>query len=132
MNRRSSKLFETLTLESAPDWTNVNPWQTPTTQYRRHEGFWWAQPPQTKLQAPQIETWNTIDQWRFGQFLECHAPPHKRKAPLLKTFWRRFCYDLMIKHIPRKLCGPCMLIYNHGSNMLRYFTVKLFQILIKN
>jgi len=39
---------------------------------------------QTKLQAPQIETWNTINQWSFSQFLECQAPPHKRKAPQLK------------------------------------------------
>jgi len=35
--------------------------------------------------------------------LECQAPPHKpkapaqkRKAPLLKTFWRRFCSDVSL------------------------------------
>jgi len=38
--------------------------------------------PQTKLQVP--SDWNTIYQWSFGQFLECQAPPHKRKAPYWK------------------------------------------------
>ena len=56
--------------------------------------------PQTKLQSPQIETWNTVNQWSFCQFLECQATLHKRKAlrrnanPLLKTLWRRFCLNL--------------------------------------
>jgi len=41
-----------------------------------------------KTPSPQIETWtwNTINQWSCCQFLECQAPPHKHKAPLLKTF----------------------------------------------
>ena len=43
--------------------------------------------PQTKLPAPQIEIWNTINQWSFCQFSECQAPLHKRKAPSVKTFW---------------------------------------------
>jgi len=29
----------------------------------------------------------------FCQILECQATLHKRKAPLLKTFWRRFCIN---------------------------------------
>jgi len=29
----------------------------------------------------------------FWLILQCQAPPHKRKAPLLKTFWQRFCSD---------------------------------------
>ena len=37
--------------------------------------------PQTNLQAPQSETWNTINQWSFCQFLVCPATPHKCKAP---------------------------------------------------
>jgi len=32
-----------------------------------------------------------MNQWSFYKILECQAPLHKRKAPLLKTFWRRFC-----------------------------------------
>ena len=44
-------------------------------------GFGGLSPPQTKLQNPQIETWSTIHQWRFGQFLECQPPSHKCKAP---------------------------------------------------
>ena len=54
--------------------------------------------PKQSTKPTQIETWNTINQCRFCQFLECQAPPHKfkanpqkRKAPLLKTFWQRFC-----------------------------------------
>jgi len=37
--------------------------------------------PQTKLQAPQIETRNTINQWRFGQFSECQDPRTNAKTP---------------------------------------------------
>ena len=48
---------------------------------------------QTKLQAPQTETWNTINQLGVCQLLSCQAPPHKRKVPLLKTFWWRFWLD---------------------------------------
>jgi len=52
---------------------NLNPVPTP-------RGTLVGLVPQTKLQAPQIETWNTINQWSFCQFLECQATPHKRKA----------------------------------------------------
>jgi len=47
--------------------------------------------PHKKLQAPQIEIWNSkyYKSWRFS-FSQCQAPPHKRNAPLLKTFWRQF------------------------------------------
>jgi len=51
-----------------------------------------------------------MNQWSFCQFLECQAPPHKRKAPpqkrkapLLRTFWRRFwsawCSDASSGHV---------------------------------
>jgi len=50
-------------------------------QSRRHGGDWELSPPQTILRRPQFETWNTINQLRFCQFLECQAPPHKPKAP---------------------------------------------------
>ena len=59
-------------------------------------GLWWAEPPETKLQAPR--NWNTINQRSSCQFLECQAPrananppPHNSKAPLLRTFWGWFC-----------------------------------------
>ena len=42
--------------------------------------------PQTKLQAPQIEIWNTVNQWSFFQFLECQVPCTNAK-PL---YWKRF------------------------------------------
>jgi len=35
--------------------------------------------------------------WSFCQILECQAPLHKRKAPLLKTFWRQFCHQYLSK-----------------------------------
>jgi len=53
-------------------------------------------------QAPQIEIWNSI----LVEFLsnlnvkppshERKVPPHERKAPLLTTFWRRFCFQSVI------------------------------------
>jgi len=46
----------------------------PVAQSRRRGGLLGAKPPQTKLQVPQIETWNTINQLSFCQFLECQAP----------------------------------------------------------
>jgi len=48
-------------------------------------------PPQTKLQALQIETRNTINQLRFYQCLECQALQHKPKAPPQKCkdpYWK--------------------------------------------
>ena len=54
--------------------------------------------PQTKLQAPQTETRNTVNQWRFCQFLECQAAPAETQSPLLKTFWRRFCHSIVVKY----------------------------------
>jgi len=41
--------------------------------------------PQTKLQALQIETWNTINQWRFCQYLECQVPCTNAKPPVWKV-----------------------------------------------
>ena len=40
-----------------------------TKKFRRLGGL----APQTKFQAPQIQTWNTSNQWRFGQFSECQT-----------------------------------------------------------
>jgi len=37
--------------------------------------------------APQIEIWNTINQWSFVNFQDVKPRCTKRKAPLLKTFW---------------------------------------------
>ena len=53
--------------------------------------------------APQIETWHTINQLGFCQFLECQVPPQKRKTPLLKTFWRRFWFYTKVKD-PHRYC----------------------------
>jgi len=41
--------------------------------------------PQTKIQAPQIETWHTINQWSLCQFVDYQATPHKRKGPVLNS-----------------------------------------------
>ena len=37
--------------------------------------------PKQISKPPQIETWNTINQWIFCQFLECQAPPQQSKSP---------------------------------------------------
>jgi len=44
---------------SAGEWAGIS-------QSRRHGGTLVSLAPQTKLQAPQIETWNTINKWSFG------------------------------------------------------------------
>jgi len=63
-------------------------------------GGLWGLTAQTKLQAPQTETRNTINQLRFCQFLECQAPrinpkPPRRNANL--PYWKLsgdgFCYQ---------------------------------------
>jgi len=61
---------------------------------RRHGGGFGGLSPQTKLQAPQIETWNTINQVEVLSIFRISSPPHKRKAHLLKTFQQQFwvCY----------------------------------------
>jgi len=47
--------------------------------------------PSQKAATPQIEIWNSkyYKSWRFS-FSQCQAPPRKRNASLLKTFWCRF------------------------------------------
>ena len=51
-------------------------------QPRRHGGLGGLSPPKQSSEPPQIEAWNTIHQWSFGQFLECQAPPpHTRSLP---------------------------------------------------
>jgi len=58
------------------------------SQSRRH-GDMVVTDPKTMLKPPQVEIWNTANQL-FCQFLQCQAPVHKRKPPLLKAFWWRF------------------------------------------
>jgi len=67
----------------------IEPVPTPRTV------LWWAYPPQTKLQAHKIEVWNTIKHWGFTKISECQALLHKRKAPILKTFWPWFWIALL-------------------------------------
>ena len=46
--------------------------------------------PPNKAPSPKIEIWNFMNQCNFAN-LNVKPPLHKRKAPLLTTFWRRFC-----------------------------------------
>jgi len=79
-----------------PDWSKfqlLRLWHDPaeirTTAYRtwseqqsrRHGELWWTYPPQTKLQAPQIEIWNTISQWNFCQIWMSSPPCANVKTP---------------------------------------------------
>jgi len=63
---------------------------SPSPQSRRHGAAFGGL-------APQIETWNTINQLSFCQFLECQAPAQTQN-PLLKTFWRQFCLACLHLH----------------------------------
>ena len=49
-------------------------------------GLQWASPPPKQIfKPPQIETWKTINQWSFCQFLECQDHPRTNaKAPYWK------------------------------------------------
>jgi len=73
-------------------------------------GFGGLIPPKQSSKRPQIETWNT--KW----LVEClsnlnvkpplherKASPHKHKAPLLTTFWRRFCIVPLVKFLSETL-----------------------------
>jgi len=62
-------------------------------------GFGGLSPP-NKVPSPQIEIWNTINHWSFYQMwissLSRHkrkGPPQERKAPRVKTSWRRFWFE---------------------------------------
>jgi len=45
------------------------------------------------------------------------SPLHKRKAPLLKTFWRRFCLEIQALQV-------------HRQNPTTYFAEKGFSALV--
>jgi len=52
-------------------------------------GNFWGLSPPNKAPSPQIETWNSIKQLRFCQYLECQAPrtkPPCRNAKL--SYWK--------------------------------------------
>jgi len=40
----------------------------------------------------------------FLSIFQCQAPLHKRKVPLLKTFWLRFCVSLMLNALQNHCC----------------------------
>jgi len=61
-------------------------------------GFGELNPPKQSTKPPKIEIWNVINQCNFCQLWmssplcsNVKPPPHKCKAPLLTTFWRRSC-----------------------------------------
>jgi len=55
------------------------------TQFRRHGGLLGAYPPQTKLQAPQIETWNTTNQLRFLSIFTVLSPHAQTQSPPIEN-----------------------------------------------
>ena len=61
-------------------------------QCRRHGGLWWAKTPKRSFKPPQIEIWNTMNQWNFCQIWISSPPctnvkpPHKRKGPPFDDF----------------------------------------------
>ena len=46
--------------------------------------------PKQSAKTHQIELWSTVNRWSFYQVSECQATLNRRKAPLSKTFCRRF------------------------------------------
>ena len=93
-----------------------------SVQSRRYWGaFGGLASPNKAPSPPPIETWNTINQLRFCQFLECQAPPHKPKAPLLKTFWRRFWFS---SHRKLMFLDFQQLDYERNNGQRYFFTIK--------
>jgi len=71
-------------------------------QSRRHGGLWWTYPPQIKFQAPQIKIWQ-YEPVKFLSNLNVNPLLHKRKAPLMTTFRRRFCVRVVLSFWSRVL-----------------------------
>ena len=53
--------------------------------------------PQTKRQCPLYWNMKKYESWEFLSIFRMSNPLHRRKAPLLKTFWGRFCYHACCK-----------------------------------
>jgi len=61
---------------------------------RRHGGgVWGINSLKPSSKTHQTELWSTINRWSFHHISECQTPLNRRKAPLLTTFWRRFCRE---------------------------------------
>jgi len=61
-------------------------------QSRRHGGvFWGLSLSKQNSKTNQSYLWSIINRWSFYQVSECQAPRADEK--LLKTFWRRFCWE---------------------------------------
>jgi len=54
-------------------------------QSRRHGWALVGLATPNKAPSPQIETWNTINQWSFCQSLECQAPPAQMQC---SPYWK--------------------------------------------
>jgi len=90
---------------------SLNKWSG-GTQFRRHGGaFGGLSFPQTNLQAPQFDVLNT--------------PLHRCKAPLLKTFWRRFWWCCAFRNLEGTLvskfalCWQQCFFFTHASFQAR-------------
>jgi len=65
----------------------------------------------TKLQASQIETWNTINQWSFCQFLKCQAHRTNAKPP----YWKHSAAVLRLLFIrPLSIRSPILPKWNNS------------------
>jgi len=92
--------------------------------------------PQTKTSSPQIEIWNTINQWSFFQFLNFN--PHctnvkplywRLSGPLIETFMRafrvasnsRFRCLVLTRHRVENLCSGQVVANGMNSTLLQYW-----------
>ena len=54
--------------------------------------------PKRSTKPPKLKYEALLTQWSFYQIFKYQAPLHKRKSPLLKTFWRRFrCLGVVLQ-----------------------------------
>jgi len=81
---------------------------TTIKQSRRQGGFWGLSPRRHTSESPKLkhETLQSVEFLSIFRFQaptdKPKAPPQKRKASLLKTFWRRFCIKgpiMSIRHL---------------------------------
>ena len=98
--------------EQGPTWGSAAPRRvetcrprTTTTQSRRHGGGALVglsppnKAPSHTILKSEILYINGITLMSSHPCINIQLPPHKRKVPLLKTFWRRFCHYHHLPHL---------------------------------
>jgi len=77
-------------------------------------GLWWANPPQIKLQAPQIEIWNAINQWMFVNVYNV-KPLAQTQRPPIENFLATVLHYRSIKTALSEPFGMQSLLRHHPN-----------------